>query len=66
MGAGFLEAVYSACLGLEFKARGIPFLTTPALSLTYKGSRPRQRYQPDFLCFDKIIVELKAVRELAP
>jgi GxxExxY protein len=65
MGAGFLEAVYQECLAIEFKARAIPFVAWPSLSLTYKAVPLRQRYQPDFLCYDKIIGELKAVRELA-
>jgi GxxExxY protein len=50
MGAGFLEAVYQECLAMEFKARVIPFVASPS-------------YQLDFVCFEKIIVELKAVRE---
>jgi GxxExxY protein len=66
MGAGFLEAVYQECLAIEFKARAIPFVALPPLALSYKGVPLRQRYQPDFVCFDKIIVELKAVREPAP
>ena len=66
MGAGFLEAVYQECLGLEFKARNIPFTASPPLSLTYKGTPLRQAYVPDFVCFGRIIVELKAVRELSP
>ena len=66
MGAGFLEAVYQECLAMEFKARAIPFVASPPLALAYKGLLLRQRYQPDFVCFDKIIVELKATRELAP
>jgi GxxExxY protein len=66
MGAGFLEAVYQECLAMEFKAGAIPFVALPPLALSYKGVPLRQRYQPDFVCFDKIIVELKAVREPAP
>lgn len=66
MGAGFLEAVYQECLGIEFRERGIPFVASPALGLTYKGQPLVQRYVPDFTCFGQIIVELKAVRELAP
>jgi GxxExxY protein len=66
MGAGFLEAVYQECLAIEFRARAIPFVPSPPLLVTYKNIPLRQRYQADFLCFDKIIVELKAVRELAP
>jgi GxxExxY protein len=66
MGPGFLEAVYQECLALEFAARGIPFLATPSLKLTYKDVLLRQTYSPDFICFDGVIVELKVVRELAP
>jgi GxxExxY protein len=66
MGSGFLEAVYQECLALEFTARGVPFVAGRNLPITYKGRRLRQFYQADFVCYDKIIVELKAVRELAP
>jgi len=66
MGGGFLEAVYQECLAQEFSARCIPFQATPTLKLSYKGRPLKQTYSPDFICFDAIIVELKAVRELAP
>lgn len=66
MGAGFLEAVYQECLTLEFSARRIPFRALQPLQLEYKGEPLRQGYSPDFVCFDTIIVELKAVRTLAP
>src|SRR5678815_5061078 len=66
IGAGFLEAVYQECLALEFAARSIPFQAMPRLSLTYKGATLAQTYPPDFICFDRIIVELKAARDLAP
>ena len=46
--------------------RGIPFVAQKPLSLTYKGQRLRQTYLADFVCFDAIIVELKAVRDLTP
>jgi len=65
MGAGFLEAVYQECLAIEFQARGVPFVACRSLKLAYKGQPLRQFYQADFVCFEKIIVELKAVRELA-
>lgn len=64
MGHGFLEAVYQECLGLEFAARGIPFRATPRLQLTYRGVALRQTYSPDFICFETIVVELKAVATL--
>jgi len=66
MGSGFLEAVYQECLALEFTSRGIPFEAGKALSLSYKGQRLKQFYQADFVCFGTILLELKAVRELAP
>jgi GxxExxY protein len=66
MGHGFLEAVYHECLVIEFERRGIPFQTTQALHLSYRGVRLKQTYIPDFICYDQIIVELKAVRETTP
>lgn len=63
---GFLEAVYHECLAMEFAARSIPFSATPKLALTYKGRRLATTYSPDFVCFDRLIVELKAVRQIAP
>jgi GxxExxY protein len=66
MGSGFLEAVYQECLENEFKNRAIPYLAHGELRLTYKTQPLVQTYKPDFICFDKIIVELKAVKELVP
>jgi GxxExxY protein len=66
MGCGFLEAVYQECLELELRLREIPFVAQPLLTLNYKGERLRQTYHPDFVCYNKIIVELKAVKEIAP
>jgi len=66
MGAGFLESVYQECLALEFSARRIPFRALEPLRLEYKGYPLRQTYTPDFVCFDRIIVEIKALRALAP
>ena len=66
MGAGFLEPVYQECLSLELRSRGIPFAESPALRLRYKEALLRQTYIPDFICYDKIILELKAARALAP
>jgi GxxExxY protein len=66
MGCGFLEAVYQECLEKEFLFRAIPFIAQPELLLTYKGEALKQRYKPDFICYDKIIVELKALKQTAP
>ncbi len=64
-GNGFLEAVYQECLVMELADRGIPFAEQPKLALAYKGRPLRLSYQPDFLCFGKIVVEIKAVKSLA-
>ena len=66
MGHGFLEAVYHECLIIEFERRGIPFRTQQALQLTYRGIVLKQTYVPDFICYEQIIVELKAARETTP
>lgn len=60
-GCGFLEAVFQECLALELAVQGIPHVEQPRLALSYKGRPLRQTYTPDFVCFGKIIVELKAV-----
>ncbi len=66
MGCGFLEAVYQECLERELTERHIPFVSQPELTLSYKGNELKQKYQPDLICHGKIIVELKAVKEIAP
>jgi len=66
MGCGFLEAVYQECLEIELASQGIVFRPQVDLALQYKGKTLKQVYIPDFLCWDKIIVEIKAVKELAP
>ena len=64
MGCGFLEAVYQECMERELTGQGIPFMAQTDLHLEYKGGRLNQIYRPDFICFEKIIVEIKAVKEL--
>jgi len=64
MGSGFLEGVYQECLNIELKDQNIPFKAQEPLILKYKGNELNQRYQPDFICHDKIIIEIKAVSKL--
>ena len=64
-GYGFVEAVYQECLELEFSLQGILFVPQPRLELAYKGRKLRSEFQPDFICFSQVVVELKAVKELA-
>ncbi len=64
IGCGFLEPVYQECLEKEFTLQDIPFESQTELKLDYKGEILKQTYKPDFICFDNIIVEIKAVKEL--
>jgi len=64
-GSGFLEAVFQECLELELADQAIDFQAQPKLPLAYKGRPLPQTYSPDFLCFGKIILEIKAVSKLA-
>ena len=63
-GCGFLEGVYQECLEMELGDRTLPFIVKPSLSLSYKGRPLKTKYQPDLICHDKIVVELKAVTAL--
>ncbi len=63
-GCGFLEPVYQECLKIEFEIQEIPFAFEPEIHLEYKGRQLKQFFKPDFVCFGKIIVELKAVSSL--
>ncbi len=65
LGCGFLESVYQESLEIELAMQGIPFRPQVDLALRYKGRLLKQVFVPDFECWDKIIVEIKAVTELA-
>jgi len=64
MGCGFLEAVYQECLCLEFGLQDIPFQSQIELRLSYKGNYLSQKYVPDFICHEKIVLEIKAITKL--
>jgi GxxExxY protein len=63
-GCGFTEPVYQECLEIELGLREIPFESQASLPLSYKQRPLRQRFQPDFVCMNKIILEIKAVSAL--
>ena len=65
MGCGFVEPVYQECLEMEFTLQGLIFKPQAELALSYKGRPLKQKYNPDFILFDKIVLEIKAVKELA-
>ena len=64
-GCGFLEAVYQECLELELGLQEIPFRAQMPIALAYKRRPLKQRYLADVICYEKILVELKAVSTLA-
>ena len=64
LGHGFLEAVYQEALEIEFKKQGIPYEREKELKITYDGVELKATYKADFVCYGKIIVELKAVSYL--
>ena len=64
MGCGFLEAVFQECLGKEFRNKGVTLEEQNQLMLCYKGEPLNLKYIPDFICYEKIIVEIKAVTML--
>ena len=63
-GCGFLEDVYQECLEIEFEMQNIPFDAQYPLKLSYKGRPLKKKNIPDFICFGKIIVEIKAVSKI--
>lgn len=66
MGNGFLEEVYQESLELELADRGISFESKPRLTLFYKGRPLQKHYEADLIVAGEIVVELKAVKALAP
>jgi len=64
MGHGFLESVYQECLTKEFRVLSIPFQREVDLRLEYKGEALVQKYRADFICFNRIMLEIKAVKTL--
>jgi GxxExxY protein len=63
-GCGFLEPVYHECLEIELEFQRIPFLSKRPQTLQYRGRTLVQTFSPDFICYNKIVLEIKAVSEL--
>jgi GxxExxY protein len=66
LGPGFLEAVYQEALAIEFTLRGIPFVREKPLVIFYRGRQLSKRYDADFVCYESIVLEAKALSELIP
>ncbi len=64
LGCGFLEPVYQEALAIEFANQGVPFRREVELPVFYKGQKLNASYRADFICFDAIVVELKALAKL--
>ncbi len=64
-GCGFTEPVYQECVGIEFEFQSIPFRAQERLKLFYRGRELKKHFKPDFICYEKIVIELKAVSCLA-
>jgi GxxExxY protein len=65
LGHGFLEAVYHEALGMEFASKQIPFQSEVELPIYYKNETLLTSYRADFVCYDGIVVELKALNKLS-
>ncbi len=66
LGAGFIESVYKDALALEFNIREIPFEKEKLLYTYYKSIKLDKHFLLDFLCFDSVIIEVKAVSSILP
>lgn len=66
LGCGFLETVYQEAFALELKNREIPYSRELGFPVVYKGYRLACQYRPDFICYEAVIVELKALGCLTP
>lgn len=65
LGPGFLEAVYQEALEMELRERGIPFETQRPLRISYKSKTLNKEYCADLVCYERIIVELKALDRIS-
>jgi len=66
LGVGFLESVYQECLEKEFAIRAIPYQRQVELRINYKGEELDQFFKADIICYESILIELKAVKSIEP
>ena len=64
MGCGFLEPVYQECVEYELSDQNVPFVAQVELKLRYKHHLLKSKYVPDAICYEQIVLELKAVKEI--
>jgi GxxExxY protein len=65
LGSGFLEPVYQEALAIELATCLVPFEAQKAIQILYKGRKLKKEYVPDFVCYQQIILELKALTQLS-
>jgi GxxExxY protein len=66
LGPGHLEAVYHEALQIELDLRGMPYASKPEIAIEYKGRMLRRHYEPDFVIYNRVVVEIKAQSALSP
>jgi len=66
LGCGFAESAYQEAFAIELQHRSIAYRREVTLGIEYKGQKLNTSYRADFICFDRIIVELKALPRLGP
>ncbi len=64
LGSGFLEAVYQEALEIELQDNGVPFEPQRGIKITYKDRILNKDYTADFVCFDNVVVEIKAIKQI--
>ncbi len=65
LGCGFLEAVYQEALAIELTANSVPFQTQVELPIAYKSYRLASQYRADFICYGRVVVEIKALSQIS-
>ena len=64
LGCGFLEAVYQEALEEELKLKQIPYKREQEINISYRDMQLKTYYKADFICYDKVILELKAIKQI--
>ena len=65
LGNGFLEAVYQEAMEKELANQEIPYKSQPQVRINYKGEALKKKYEPDFICYNQVIFEIKAMDKLS-
>lgn len=65
LGHGFLESVYQEALEREFKNLGIPYMREVQIPIFYKNQKMESSFRADFICYDRVIIELKALSQIS-